>query len=403
MVDLRADGSARLEANGDYFLGTPLVGGFELTVMPDDDTAYGALADDDIDVVAWNVPPAKTDEIERNEELDIIGGTRNQAVYLMFDTSGPVLADLRVRQGLALALDVDVMLDDIAGGQGRLGTDTWTHPNSPWTRNATGAHLSDQLAGAQLLDAAGYPTGDDGARSGADGEPLVLTLGVSGAAPSHMQAAEAVAAQLGEVGVTVAIEQLDPAVVAAVEVGDTAAVPAVDMLVGELESHAHDDPDHLYFLFGSEGGGLGAAFARYTNPAFDALVVDALDEPTEAQTRLDLIHQAQDLLAADLPAIVLYYPAGLIAYRPGAYDGWTSDDGHGVLTKRSFLEPWADLGIDAHADQRPGVSGAGGPSAGGGRDFGWLPFAGLSVAAVALVGAFGLSMRTRGREGAGAK
>ena len=395
MVDYQPDASYRLEANQDYFLEAPLVDTLALTVIPDEGAAYAALRADEIDFVARNVPVELTDEIERNDELDIIGGTRNQSVYLAFNMSSPVVQSRETRQALSLALDTHEMLDVVEGGAGRLGTDTWTHPNSPYTRDATGAHLSDQLAAEQFLDAAGYPASADGTRTGPSGQPLTLSLGVNASLVNHVHAAEMVAEQLGLVGVTVRIEPLDGPTFIAATIGNTAATPPLDMLVGELESHAHDDPDHLFFLFHSNAGGLGDTFGNYANPEFDAIVESTLAKPAESAERLQLIHDAQDILAQDLPAIALYYPAGRLAYRPEAYDGWTSDQGHGVFTKRSFLPSYADIGEDEHAGARPEVdpflvSADDGPSP--------VAIGGLAIAVLAGGGAAALAIRDRRRK-----
>ena len=51
--------------------------------------------------------------------------------------------------------------------------------------------------------------------------------------------------------------------------------------------------------------------------------------------------------------MVLYYPDGRWGYRPGAYDGWISDPGHGVFTKRSFLAPYANTAEAAEPEAEP--------------------------------------------------
>ena len=184
------------------------------------------------------------------------------------------------------------------------------------------------------------------------------------------------AEQLGLVGVSTTIQQLDAPSLAAVRIGDTTA-PPVDLLIGELESHAHDGPDHLFFLFHSSAGGLADTFGNYSNPEFDALVEQTLAIPAESDERLELIHRAQDILAQDLPMIALYYPAGRIAYRPAAYDGWTSDEGHGIFTKRSLLAAYADIGGDAHVGPRPEVDPFLVPADDG---VNWLAVGGIGVA-----------------------
>ncbi len=55
-----------------------------------------------------------------------------------------------------------------------------------------------------------------------------------------------------------------------------------------------------------------------------------------------MINQAQEIFAAEAPAVTLYYPNGRWGYRPAAYNGWIADPGHGVFTKRSFLPGYAN-------------------------------------------------------------
>ena len=297
---------------------------------------------------------------------------------------------------MSLALDAHEILDVVEGGAGRLGTDTWTHPNSPYTRDATGAHLSDRLAAEQLLEAAGYPASTrrqpDRARRPAAVAPARRGRRAGRATCTQRRHGGRAARRWSVSGPRWSGSTSRP--LATVRSGDANA-PPVDLLIGELESHAHDDPDHLFFLFHSSAGGLGDTFASYANPNFDALVEQTLAIPAEADERLDLIHQAQDILAQDLPVIVLYYPAGRTAYRPAAYDGWTSDAGHGVFTKRSLLTGYADVGgDDLHLGPRPEVEPFLVPADDGPN---LLAIGGVGVAAVAGGSAAFLAFRDRRR------
>ena len=386
MVDFQPGQGYRLEANPSYFLGPPTIDVLELSVIADPSTAFTALEAGEIDFVAQNITPEWNDRIDGDANLDIIGGNRGQTVYLAFDTTLPGLADQQVRRAMSLALDVDVMLNTIEGGNGRLGTDTWTHPSSPWTRDPEASHLSDTLAAAQLLDAAGYVAPDDGTRVGADGQPLSFQLGVDTSKPRLVATADLITTQLAAIGVEVSVVPADPAAIAAARGDGPGEPPAVALLLDEVETHTQDDPDHLYFLFHSTAGGIGQRFARYANPELDAAVVEALG--TSEGARIGLLQQAQDIIADDVPVVALYYPAGRIAYRPAAYDGWFSDEGHGVLTKRSLLAEFADTG-DGAGDAEPArepitIPADGSADAaddGGGRNN--LMVAGFAIAALA--------------------
>ena len=340
MTDYNPGVSYRLEANDDYFIGPPLVDTLIMPVVADAQAAFAGLRTGELDFVTRNLPAPLVGQIEGAEDLNVIRGSRMQSLYLMFNTRKPILRDPAVRRALSAAIDVQAIVDTVEGGLGRPGNDTWTHPDSPWA-HPTGGHRFDPAGAGAALDEAGYALGDDGVRRAPDGTPLAFTLLVNAAAPPQIRSGELVAEQLSAVGVDITVEPLDsPAITAARRPGPDGP-PAVEMFIAVFESHAHADPDHLFFFFHTPGRGVGGIFSGYANPAFDAVLDQALAEP--AETKLPLIHQAQEIFAEEAPAVVLYYPDGRWGYRPEVYDGWTNDPGHGVFTKRSFLEPYAKV------------------------------------------------------------
>ena len=338
MVEYDPGVSYRLEANLDYFLGQPLVDTLIMPVVRDAQAAFAGLQTGELDFVTRNLPAPLVPRIQENEELAVATGNRMQSLYLMFNTRKPILGDPAVRKAMSMALDVQAIVDIVEGGLGRPGNDTWTHPDSPWAHPA-GGHTFDVDDANSMLDAAGYPLGDGGVRRSADGAPLAFTLLVNAAAPPQIRSGELVAEQLSAIGVDITVEPLDPPAITAARRPGPDGPPTVEMFIAVFESHAHADPDHLFFFFHTPGRGVGGIFSGYANPEFDAVLEDALDAPIDE--KLTLIGQAQEIFASEAPAVVLYYPDGRWGYRPDAYDGWISDPGHGVFTKRSFLAPYA--------------------------------------------------------------
>jgi peptide/nickel transport system substrate-binding protein len=393
LVDHQPGSSYRLEANPSYFSGQPLVDVLELSVMPDDDAAFGAVEAGTIDMVARSTPVAWVERLDLNSDVEMMVGSRQQSVYLQFNLGNEILRDGNVRHGLALAIDVDTVLEVVENGAGRLGNDTWTHPNSIWGRDPLGAHLSDLVAADQLLRSAGFSEAGDGTLLTPGGQPATFTLGVDASQPRHRVAAQSVADQLASIGVGVTIEALDPATLPP-RVGGLGTLPPTDLVIGELDTHNHDDPDHLYFLFHSTSAGTDL-FGGYGNPELDAVIEQMMFEPQESEARTQALNAAQDILAADLPLFTLYYPALRMAYRPAVYDGWQAEEANGFLTKRSLLPTFADQGQGERSIPPPSVPAF---AAATENDGGGLPMPAvisLGVAGVAALGAVGLGLRNR--------
>ncbi len=395
-VDHQPGSSTRLEANPTYFLGAPLVDVLELSVIPDDQAAFAAIDAGEIDVVARSTPLSWIEPLDLNDEVEMVVGSRQQSVHLQFNLGNELLANADVRRGLGLAIDVDLVLDVVENGAGRLGTDTWTHSNSIWTRDPLGAHLSDTAAANQLLQAAGFSDAGDGTLLAPNGQPATFTLGVDASRPRHRTAAQSVVDQLAAIGVAVTIQPLDAAALPPVT-GGGQTLPPTDLVIGEVDTHNHDDPDHLYFLFHSTSAATDL-FGGYTNPDLDAAIEQLMYETQESDARTIALNTAQDILAADLPVMVLYYPAWRLAYRPAVYDGWQAEETNGFLTKRSLLPVFADQGQGERTAPPPDVPAfelAEEESGGEDRRFPATAGIALGVAGIAAVGALGLSSRNR--------
>lgn len=330
-----------LESNEDYFKGAPTVDRLVMPVVGDAQAAFAGLQTGELDFVTRNLPAPLHDPVNANPDLEIVDGSRMQSLYLMFNTRKPALNDPVVRKAMSLTLDVQQIVDIVEGGLGRPGNDTWTHPDSEFA-HPTGGHELDPEAAIANLDAAGYTVGADGVRVSPDGIPLAFDLLVNAAAPPQIRAGELVAEQLEPLGVDITVEPLDAPAIGAARRPSPDGPPTVDMFIAVFESHAHADPDHLFFFFNSPGqGGVGVVFSGYANPDFDALLAEGLTKPVAEKA--ELIYQAQEIFAEEAPAVTLSYPNGRWAYRPAAYDGWIDDPGHGVFTKRSFLEEYANV------------------------------------------------------------
>jgi len=340
-----------LEANEDYFKGAPTVDRLIMPVVPDAQAAFAGLQSGDLDFVTRNLPAQLHESINDNPDLEVIDGSRMQSLYLMFNTRKPALNDPVLRKAMSMTIDVQQIVEIVDGGLGRPGNDTWTHPDSEFA-HPTGGHEFDPEAAIANLDAAGYTVDDGGVRVSPDGVPLSFTLFVNAAAPPQIRAGELVAEQLEPLGVDVTVEPLDAPAIGATRRPSPDGPPTVDMFIAVFESHAHADPEHLFFFFNTPGqGGVGVVFSGYSNPEFDALLAEGLSKPVEE--KIELIRQAQEIFAEEAPAVTLSYPNGRWAYRPAAYDGWIDDPGHGVFTKRSFLAEYANIPDPEPVEEEP--------------------------------------------------
>jgi peptide/nickel transport system substrate-binding protein len=382
VTEIVPDQRYRFEANQDYFKGAPLVEVIEMPVVPDANAAFQALQTGQVDHVDVPVPPAVVDTFEDADGIEVVRGTDFESTELRFNARTPPLNDPRLRKAIGLAIDYELLVEQVLQGDGRPGRDSWIHPESPWAIPDAGAHEFDPQRAAQMLDAAGYVPGPDGVRVGPGGERLEFEVLVSSFDPEQLRGVQLAADQVRDVGVTLRPEALDPATIRQRTSPGPDGPPSYDAQMSGFDWHAHTDPDNLYFFFHSPGPrGIGAVFTGWSNARFDGLVEQATQLP--AAERKPLLYEAQQIMAAEVPLLTFWYREGVYAYRTDSYNGWIFDPGHGVLTKRAFLSPYAGTG---EAAATAGESGAGSTAA-------WLVPVAVLVAGGAV--AVGLVARRR--------
>jgi len=328
VVDFVPDRQYALEANAGYFMGAPLVDRLELPIVPQPTSAFAALQEGEVDAVDVATPPELVEQLEADDAIAVVDGTRFESVHLHFNATEEPLDDAALRRAIRLSIDGEQIVEDVLLGRGEPGRDGWLHPDVHWA-DPDDRSTFDVDGARQLLDEAGYEEGDGGIRETPDGQPLVFTALVAAVQPLHLRAMQIAAGHLAAVGIELTVEAIEPAtLMRRRRAGD------FDLFVTHLEAHAHADPDAFYFFFGP--GSEGTFFGGFGDDDFDEATV-AASRVTDVDERRDAIHELQDRFAELTPAVVLYYPDGSYAYRPEAYEGWIDDPGHGHFTKRAFL------------------------------------------------------------------
>jgi len=128
------------------------------------------------------------------------------------DPHAPFLADMRVRQAIAHAIDQRRIIDIVYHGHALIQhgyiPSAMTRFLAPALRDGTSPLGYDPAAARALLDAAGYHTGPDGIRSG-HGHRLAFTVLASAGAESGLLFLQLVQADLAKVGIALDIKEVE--------------------------------------------------------------------------------------------------------------------------------------------------------------------------------------------------
>lgn len=323
LVEMVPDERYVMRANPDYFMGEPAVDELVFVIVPDPSAAFSALQAGDVDHVDRLVPPELLDGLEGQDDIEVVGIQTYQDLLMRFNHERDPLTNRGFRRALALGIDRQRLVDQVLRGHGRPGRDTYTHPDSYMAAREDDTRF-DPDAARDLLDEAGYEEGPDGFRT-MNGEEIVLELIVNANAPIEIRAGQLLQEDLEALGI-----RLDSRAMDAVALRQARGEGDYDLRVQEFSAHHHTDPN-VFFAHS-----MPYPEAREVNPEL-ADLMDQSAAASDPAERLELINAQQQLIAEEAGMIALLYYDEFMAYRPEVYDGWVAPEGHGLLTKFSFV------------------------------------------------------------------
>jgi peptide/nickel transport system substrate-binding protein len=193
-VEWQRDQFLKLAVNEDYWKGTPTIKTVTFRYIPEFSTRLSAFLSGEIDLFK-NIPVDAVERVESDEhsKIDMIGSSRINYVAMNTFYDGP-LQDKKVRQAISHAVDVDELLESVLNGYGTKMTGPLSEINADYTET-TGYDYDPDKAIA-LLKEAGY-------------EPSDLELQIdtpSGRYPMDSHVAQAIASQLGRIGIKVNVQ-----------------------------------------------------------------------------------------------------------------------------------------------------------------------------------------------------
>lgn len=268
--------------------------------------------------------PQEVDALQGRTDVSVLDVRTFTNAFISFNPEGdgaPFFNDVKVRLALVQAVDRERVVSEALAG--RADPDPSPIPTADWAYSAAaaGLHAHDQLAAAKALDAAGWVTQPGARLRSKEGAPFKVSMVVADSYPNR-QIADAVARQLGEIGVGVDVKAVPAsALVQRYLIGRKYQMALVAFDVGP-------DPDQ-YTLWhsGADPGALNFAYSRGWG-LIDKDLEDgraAVDQPARLAAYIDF----QMLMADAAPAIFLYAPH---------YDYAVSGRVHGVRVNPA-IEP----------------------------------------------------------------
>jgi len=315
-----------LDANRDYFDGSPKIDQVIFQTFDNSDAMIQALKVGEVDVL--NEVPASAfatvKDFQGVTALALDGRYFNELIINSVDpsndpvpTGNPALADSVVRQAIAYSINKQDLVDIVLQGLGTaadtivpptLGGGFWHNPNIhdlPF----------DTAKAASILEDAGYLKGADGVRAKGDLR-LEFRLQFPSDNSVYPRLADMMTNWFNEAGMKAIPESVDSdsLIMATTPTGD------YDLVIWGWGPDP--DPDFILSVMTTEqfvDGGWSDS--GYHNPEYDQLYLDQQQTVVKSE-RQAIIWKMQEMVFNDRPYIVLYYEKLLQAYRSDRFTGF---------------------------------------------------------------------------------
>jgi ABC-type transport system substrate-binding protein len=287
----------RLVKNPDYYLGSPWLDSVVFRVLPDPLTLRLAFETHQVDF--WNVDPWAVKSFEHDKRFDLFSSSGNMYNYIGWNLRRPLFQDLRVRQALAQAVNIQQLIKYIIYGRGVQSTGIFT-PKMWFFDSKVQPLTFDPAAARTLLDEAGWKPGPDGIRI-KEGKRLSFTLLANNGNEIRRDIATLVQDDLKQVGVEVKVEIYEWAVLLSrfVNKGEFDAIVLGWGLGNDFDQYAiwHSSQTHPEEL----------NFVDYQNPKVDHLLSDLRQEYSRPAI-LKMAAELQQTIYNDQPYLFLFVP-----------------------------------------------------------------------------------------------
>lgn len=237
--------------------------------------------------------------------------------HIDLNLDNPILADLKVRKALSLAINKKEMIDSLLYGRGKPAIHFVTD-RDPWYTDKVTIYKYNKREAAKLLDEAGWKMNGEFREKG--GKRLTLTvLGVSGSKVNENIEAY-LQSQYKSLGIELNIKNEPPRVF----FGDTVRSRRFELALFSWMSIPENSPRsilHSTMIPDKKNGEAGQNYTGYKNPEVDKLI-ESLEQELDFKKRADLGKKITEIYTRDIPVIPIYFrpnnavvPAGLKNYR----------------------------------------------------------------------------------------
>lgn len=278
----------------EYWGGSAPVDRVIFKYIPDNSSRVLALQSGDIDI-AFQINAESTATVKGDSNLVVKSGVPTVLVFMHINHRREVWKDVRVRQAIALAIDREALVKNVMEGLGAPANGPF--PPTMLSCNQLRGHPFAPARARQLLAQAGYQDKDGDGFVEKDGQTLTMTLLTYRQQAPLVVMAEAIQANLKNIGVKANI-RIAEAPIPAIQQGDW------DGTTWLRNTVTTGDPYYTLYEWFTAGG--SANFGGYSDPRVEELARE-VGQASDRQARERLACDASQVIVDEVAVVPLLF------------------------------------------------------------------------------------------------
>ena len=274
-----------LEANKDYWKGAPKIEKVVFKPIPERGTRIAMLKTGEVDIIS-ELPPFTVEGLKTDKNVDVVTVLGARSYFLGLNTlKGTPLANPKVRQALAYAINVDQIIQETLGGYGSQLASLLIPRNFGYDPDLKLIEYNPTKA-RELLAEAGYPHGFTVDFDAPNGRYLM-----------DKEVAQVITGQLKEVGIDVNLRVKEWGTFITSFRSETADLAPIWFMGWSIPTF---DADAILYALWTPN-----TYSRYDNQEMTDLLTEAR-YTMDPEKRLKLYHDALALAREDMIQVPLY-------------------------------------------------------------------------------------------------
>jgi peptide/nickel transport system substrate-binding protein len=328
----------KYEAFEDYWHGSPYVDTHLTPIITSGDAELLAVKRGDVDVFTGFLASEAIPGLLREEGIGLHIYNNPYMYHWGMNNALWPFSEKEFRYACAYSVDKQDIVDTLLLGYGIPGAIGVVPPFfGYWFKpDVTETYTFDLTKAAEILDDLGWvDTDDDGVREGIGehaGEPLAFDIGPPIYDPVRVRAAELIAENLQSIGVDATVQYMEWATLWGKIIQPLDSPSKIDTWL--LGSGLGTDPQILRTRLHSDAIS-NPNYYGFINAEFDMLA-ELQGTQFDTEERKESVFRMQEILAEEIPLIVMYFRQSPSVYRSDKLTGWIPHYGDG-------MEHWLNL------------------------------------------------------------